>query len=443
MQGDSSRWPSIRNNLVFYLILVALAFIFFAPVRDNTFWHPGDYLYMLQALRIETDWRQVFAQAPQHTFQPLVNFLFFLEFQWFELDAWQYYLFNIVVHAFNAWLVYCLVRTLLRERAIAVLSSLLFVFAVGNYGKAVMVVSGISDLVITALTLLTMIFYIRNELDERGQLWTGNFLLTLLFFAASLLSKATSFSILGCMVAFNLFFREQTGRRVFDRNILIIAGFALAVLVTKIAVLKSVPGAGDLAVFSTSFPRNFASYLVRMVFPIQQSTLVSDAGALVRFVYRIATEIRIVTFLCIVSYSVFGFIFGNKVIRFFIAWTYITVAPFCFFRFPSDWLNIRYLYLVSVGFSMILASGTVLAARLLYQKPWRRRLPYLIPVTFVLLSQFVIQQLDHKYAELVRSPRLSRVRIDFTLAFQERNERRAREREMRDEVRESPEGQNR
>jgi hypothetical protein len=215
------------------------------------------------------------------------------------------------------------------------------------------------------------------------------------------------------MLAFNLFFREQTGRRIFDRNLVLFSAFALVVLAVKLAVQREIPGANDLAIFGSSLPRNYASYLVRMVFPIHSSTLVADAGAVVRFIYDFATAIRVVIFLCIISYSVFGFIFGNRVIRFFIAWMYIVVTPFCFFRFPSDWLDIRFLYLVSVGFHMILSSGTVLAARLLYQRPWRRRLPYLIPAAFVALSYFVLVQLDSNYERKAESPRLNSVKAAF------------------------------
>ena len=170
--------------------------------------------------------------------------------------------------------------------------------------------------------------------------------------------------------------------------------------------------------------RNYAAYLVRMVFPIHSSTLVTDAGGLVRFIYEFATAFRVVIFLCIVSYSVFGFIFGNRVIRFFIAWTYIVVTPFCFFRFPSDWLDIRFLYLVSVGFQMILASGTVLAARLLYQKPWRRRLPYLIPAFFVGLTYFVLQQLDSNYETKASAAQLNTVKGRFYEMYAKRTETR-------------------
>jgi len=402
-----------RQDVVFYVVLNVIGLLFFSLVRNNSFWHGDDWEYLIQALRIEGDWRELFSARLHQTFQPLPNLIFFLEFKAFQLDAERYYLFNVLVHSANAFLVYKLVRTLLRDRTIAILSGMLFEFAVGNYGKSVMTVSGVSDLVITTLTLLTMIFYIRNELHDRGRITSRNFFLCLLFFALSLLSKTTSFSVIGLMIAFNLLFREQTGRKLFDANLVALLGVALAMLFFKLLVQGAVPGAHDLDMSPWSVLKNYAAYLVRMVFPIHSSTLVSESGGVVRFIYEFATAIRALIFLCIVSYSVFGFIFGNRVIRFFIAWTYIVVTPFCFFRFPADWLDIRFLYLVSVGFHMILASGTVLAARLLYQKPWRRRVPYLIPAFFVGLTYFVLQQLDSNYERKAAAPQLNTVKERF------------------------------
>ena len=402
-----------RQDVVFYVVLNVIGLLFFSLVRNNSFWHGDDWEYLIQALRIEGDWRELFSARLHQTFQPLPNLIFFLEFKAFQLDAERYYLFNVLVHSANAFLVYKLVRTLLRDRTIAILSGMLFEFAVGNYGKSVMTVSGVSDLVITTLTLLTMIFYIRNELHDRGRITSRNFFLCLLFFALSLLSKTTSFSVIGLMIAFNLLFREQTGRKLFDANLVALLGVALAMLFFKLLVQGAVPGAHDLDMSPWSVLKNYAAYLVRMVFPIHSSTLVSESGGVVRFIYEFATAIRALIFLCIVSYSVFGFIFGNRVIRFFIAWTYIVVTPFCFFRFPADWLDIRFLYLVSVGFHMILASGTVLAARLLYEKPWRRRLAYLIPAFFVGLTYFVLQQLDSNYERKAAAPQLNTVKERF------------------------------
>lgn len=404
---------SVRNNVLLFGSLLVLSLVFFSLVRNNTFWHSGDFLYLGQSLDIEQSWENVFVSAPNQPFQPLVKLVFYLEYKLFGLDAWKFYLFNILIHSINALLVYFLVFTLLRDRVIATLSSVLFACAVGNYGKAVMVVSGISDLIITLLTLMTLLLYFKNDLQNQGRMKSPWFMGAALFFVLSLLTKATSFSILGCLLAFHFFFRSETRKRVFNRTFLTLTVVALAALVAKFVFL---PDTSAFEGFNASIPavfRNFASYLVRMIFPIHASLEVADAGALVRFVYKLATEIRVVTFLCILSYSVFGFLFANRTIRFFIAWTYITVMPFCFFDFPADWLNIQYLYLVSVGFIMILSAGTVFASRLLYQRRWRRLIPYAMPLFFVFLSQFIIYHLDQNYEKIASSPQTARMKSDL------------------------------
>jgi hypothetical protein len=408
------------KDLLFFVILTALGFVFFATVRNNSFWQPGDYQYLIKALRIDRSPAEIFIAAPLADFQPLVNAIFYLEFRWFHTNPAGYYAFNLIIHSLNAFLVYRTVFTLLADRTIAMMSGLLFLFAVGNYGKTVMAVSNVDDLIITTLTLMTLWLFFRNELRNDGRLGTPGFAGALLFFILSVLSKATSFSILGCILAFNLFFRAETGRKVFGKSFFVVAGCALVALVLKFSLLGGITGASDFGVSVYTFLKNYASYLVRMVFPIQSSDSVQHSIPIVRFVYTLATEIRVVTFLCILSYSVFGFIFGNRAIRFFIAWTYITVTPFCFFKFPSGWFNIRYLYLVSVGFVMILASGTALASRLLYEKAWRRFLPYIIPLYFVLLAQFIIQNLDRNYEQLASHPRLDTIRAQFEEEYRSR-----------------------
>jgi|GEM_PF-5024719 len=309
---DKSKNFAPLNNFLFLLVLFLLSLIFFSLVRNNSFWHSGDYSLLNNAIRTEGHWRNVFETSPFQTFQPFVNFIFHLEYDWFGTNAWLYYLFNICVHSLNAFLVYFIVLTLLRDRAIAVLSSLLFVFAVGNYGKAVMVVSGISDLIITLLTLLSLLFYFKNELEKGGKLLSPWFFAAILFFFLGLLTKATSFSVLGCMLVFNALYRPETKKPVLHTNFLVITVFALAVLIIKLSFLPHAVESSTMVFFDRMFFKNFGSYLVRMVFPIHGSRLVLHAGPVVRFIYDFATTIRIVTFLCILSYSIFGFYFRQQ-----------------------------------------------------------------------------------------------------------------------------------
>ena len=157
----------------------------------------------------------------------------------------------------------------------------------------------------------------------------------------------------------------------------------------------------------------------------------TGAGPVVRFIYRFATEIRILIALTVLSYSFFGFVFGNRTIRFFIAWTYIMVVPFAFFQFPGDWLNIRHLYLVSVGFVMVISAGAVYCSRLISRRGWRRLVPMIVPVFFILLARFIVTQLDGNYEQKAASTATLELKREiagkYPSVILEGNELRARE----------------
>lgn len=396
------------GNILILCGFILLSYLFFYLSLDNGFWHSDDFLSLEHSIKMLGDTSHAFDSNQPFRFQPLAYLVYYLLFKVLSFNAEGYFLFNIIIHGINSFLVYLLVHTTLKDKTVALLSAILFVFTVGSYGKSVMIASGLEDLLITTSTLLTMIFYFKNELDARGKVLSGWYFLALIFFFASMLTHSTSFSILGAFLAFNFFFRAETSKRVMNPNFLILLVLAIAALIIKTQVFHSRPQ------FYTSSPgvwsyiyltfKNVFNYLVRMVFPIHSSHLVAEAGLAVRFVYRFATEIRIIIALTIVSYSFFGFIFGNRTIRFFIAWTYIMVIPFAFFQFPQDWLNIRHLYLVSVGFVVVISAGAVFCSRLILHQRYRRFIPMIVPLFFIILSRFIIGQLDRSYELKATSP---------------------------------------
>lgn len=396
-------------NVIILIGFVLLGYLFFYLSLDNGFWHSEDFLSLEHNMMMLEDTSHAFDSSPPFRFQPLAYIAYYLLFKLFYFNAKGYFLFNIFLHGINSFLVYLLVQTTLKDRTVALLSAVLFVFTVGSYGKSVMIASGFEDLLITTLTLLAMIFYFKNELDAGGKLFNGWYLLALVFFLASMLTRSTSFAILGAFMAFSFFFRSDTKKRVVNANFIVLLALAIAALIIKWQVFHyrpqfytSDPGAAWIYIYRTF--KNVFSYLVRMVFPIHTSHLVAESGTAVRFFYRFATEIRILIFLTIISYSFFGFIFGNRPIRFFIAWTYIMVLPFAFFQFPNDWLNIRHLYLVSVGFVVVISAGAIFCSRLIMHHRFRRFIPMLVPLFFVILSRFIIGQLDRSYELKAGSP---------------------------------------
>ncbi len=409
------------KNILIFCGFILLSYLFFSLTLDNGFWHSDDFISLQHSLMMMDGSADAFSSQPPFKFQPLTYLVYFLLFKSFLFGAKGYFVFNILLHGLNSFLVYMLVQTVLKDRTVALLSGLLFVFTVGSYGKSIMIVSGLDDLIITTLTLLTMLCYFKNELDSGGRVISACYLLTLLLFITSMFTRSTSMAILGAFLAFNFFFKNETGKRVLNVNFIILLAVAVTALIVKSQVFSYRPSLyaaypGIFKFIYWSF-KNVINYLVRMVFPIHTSHLVAQAGSAVRFVYRFATEIRIVIALTIVSYSVFGFIFGNRPIRFFIAWTYIMVIPFAFFQFPYDWLNIRHLYLVSVGFVVVISAGAVFCSRLITHLRVRRLVPFLVPLMFVILSRFIVAQLDRSYELKAASPAAAEMKEDLSEKF--------------------------
>ena len=223
-----------------------------------------------------------------------------------------------------------------------------------------------------------------------------------LILAGSLFMRGGTFSLLASVVFYNVFFARERQRPILHTNLVASLALAGAAMLLRVAVLHQGGVTGPMD--TGAFLRNLPGYLVLMVFPLHQSQLLSTAPAWVRGVYALAPYIRVVVGLSLLSYSLFGFIFGNRTIRFYIAWMYVMVVPFSVFRYPSDWLNLRFLYLVSLAFCVLLTTGTLYAFKLLSQHRLRRCVPFLIPAFYVALSVALVIQLDHKNEIAARDP---------------------------------------
>jgi hypothetical protein len=157
--------------------------------------------------------------------------------------------------------------------------------------------------------------------------------------------------------------------------------------------------------FSLLSVKNLFRYLTLMFFPLQKSPLLETAPFWVAWLFDARTVIRFALTIAIISYSFFGFVFGSRAIRFFIAWTYITLLPFTAHTAGGRWLNLNHLYLASLGFSVVIAAGTVGCSALLARAGRRRFLPYLVPLVMAAGALGLTHMLDTKYKTLASWPK--------------------------------------
>jgi hypothetical protein len=390
---------SLRIHSPVFLLLLAITFAAFGRLLTAPFHNALDLQILQEAHQLSKAPLAMLRHIATYFNQPALQLSFMVEYHLFCLSFAGYMAVNLLMHSLNAFVVYMLVNMLFNRRGMAILSAVLFALAVGNYGKIFMSVAGFESLLLAHLYLLVLYFLIRNDFRHDGRLRSPYFALGLGLFLLASLTKATTFSILGCLLAYKFFFyRQRGGRAIFSRNVLVLIIVGLVFFLAQGRWGHHPPSAlghpeGALHYTVVSF-KNVFRYLNLMIFPLQPSPLVEHANPVVQMVYEFRTVIRVTLTIAIVSFSFFGIVFGGRALRFFIAWTYITVLPFTSVSDQGGWLNLTHLYLTSLGFCIILAAGAIGTSNLLEIRRWRRYLPYGVPLFFAVLSVSVAHQID-------------------------------------------------
>jgi len=403
------------NHLSVLLLLQLVVFVTYWRVMALPLWNPLDFELLYDAHVLSYNFDNFFTHIGSLFSQPLLQLGLLYEYHLFGIEPTGYLVINLALHGMNSFIVYLLVYMLFPRERLANLASLLFALSVGHYGKLLMSISGIKPLMLSFFYLTVLYALIRNDFHYRGRIWSWWYLFGLVVYVLAGLTGAVSFSILGSLVAYRFFFyKERGGRGVFPASLMIMIAVGVLIFVAQRTWGYQSPAPtpaeplGPLHVAWFTFKTIFR-YLNLIVFPLQESSMLDSSHPLIQLIYDWRVVVRSLVALGIISFSFFGLVFGGKSIRFFIAWTYITVLPFTVMTTAGGWLNIQYLYLASIGFCVILAGGTVGCIGLLASHRWKRLAPLAAPLLFVLISQTVVFRITARnsvYAEGSRTQEL-------------------------------------
>ena len=387
------------NHISMLLLLQLIVFVTYWRVMALPLWNPLDFEMLYDAHVLGANLDTFFTHIGSAFSQPLLRLGLLFEYRLFGIEPTGYLAINLALHGMNSFIVYLLVYMLFPRERLANLAALLFALSVGHYGKLLMSISGLESLMLSFFYLTVLYALIRNDFHHGGRIWSRWYLFGLAIYVLAGLTGAVSFSILGSLVAYRFFFyKERGGRAVFPLSLMILIGVGLLIYVAQriwgyqSPELETAEPLGPLPAVWFSLKTIFR-YLNLMVFPLQVSSMLDSSHPLIQFIYDWRVVVRSLVALGIISYSFFGLVFGGRSVRFFIAWTYITVLPFTIITTTGDWLNIQYLYLASIGFCVILAGGTVGCIGLLTSHRWKRLAPLAAPLLFVLISQAVVYRL--------------------------------------------------
>jgi hypothetical protein len=405
--------------------LAAVVFLAFGRLTTTPLWDRLDSQIICDAHALSLDPTPMFNHIGFYFSQPLLQLAFLAEYQVFGLNLGGYIAVNLAMHAINAFLVYMLVNMLFPRQNMALLAALLFALAVGSYGRVFMTLHQLEALLVAGLHLLVLYFFIRNDFRRDGSVRSPLFVVGLVLFLLAGLTKAASFSLVGCLVAYKAFFyRHRASRAIMSPDILVFLVVGILFYLGQHQWGYRSPMVFENAAGETRFSllsiKNIFRYLCLMFFPMQQSPILETAPAWIVWVYHARVVIRVLLTLAIISYSFFGFVFGSRAIRFFIAWTYITLLPFTGHTSSGAWLNLSHLYLTSLGFCVVLAAGANGTSALLASRRWKRFLPYLVPVCFAGISLGVAWSLDARNKTVAALPESVALREEVVHTCQQR-----------------------
>jgi hypothetical protein len=404
----------LKTHGPIFLLMLATVFAAFGQLITTPLWDGADAQIICDAHALSRAPGAMFHHIGFYFSQPLLQWMFLVEYRLFGLNIGGYLAVNLLIHAVNAFVVYMLVNLLFPRRGMAVLAGIMFALGVGSYGRVFMTVHALESLLLAGLHLLVLYFFIRNDFRRDGRLRSSYFIAGLAIFLLSGLTRASSFSLLSCLVAYKAFFHQRRGRPVWSPDLLIFvaAGMIFYLGQSRWGFAQPTIFGHDTEQtrFSLLSVKNLFRYLTLMFFPLQKSPLLETAPFWVAWLFEARTVIRFALTIAIISYSFFGLVFGSRAIRFFIAWTYITLLPFTAHTAAGRWLNLNHLYLASLGLSVVIAAGAAGCSALLARAGRRRLVPYLVPLVMAAGALGLTRELDHKYKTLAAWPKSQLIR---------------------------------
>lgn len=280
-------WIKKREKYVVFACLTALALLAYGPTLNNTFLGDDYFLVNLgQSVPFSDLWKLTYIMGTGFT-RPLPLLIWWLHFHIFGLAAWPAHLFNIILHAASAFLIFWLLRKVGLRLLTALFSATLFTLA-PIAPEVVTWPSGRFDGMALFFMLLAIGLYLSAIKSQRKLTFAG----AMLAVAAALLSKETALLLLiiipAVEVLFGRDFRSEKNRTLQSlfRLLIFLAVFA-AYIKFRFFVLKGMGGFSD----SFDFPspslaatrRTFATILSPLNYFVFPKTTIVVLGVIVGF----------------------------------------------------------------------------------------------------------------------------------------------------------------
>lgn len=346
-----------KNPALLLGLILILGFVIYYPSTKFQFLiNFDDDTLILNSPEIQSlNWENVkyiFAHTKDGLYHPITSLTWQIEHYFFKLDPFYYHLDNLLIHLLSVFLVFLFIKTLFKDVRIALFSALLFTIH-PMHVENISWISSRKDLVYGIFFLLSLFQY--SKYKQEGKNW--HFLLSILFFVLSLLSKANAVVLPALFLLIDWFVGDKNWKKNSLTKIPLF-GLSIAFVILTINAQQS---AGFIA--DTSFTYNIVDrifmlaasllhYLSNFVLPFNLAPKnfypEKTAAFLPWFYYASIPILGLIAFFTFKSkhkkYLLFGFLFLG-----------ITLGPVLkIIPTGNDLVSNRYAYMPYIGLYAVL-----------------------------------------------------------------------------------------
>lgn len=315
-------------------------------------------------------------------YRPMQAFAYLIIYNLWGLDVRPYHIVSIILHILVSLSVFYMVRLLYKDALFSFWVALLYAVYPAHV-ESVAYISGMGDCIAGLFILLSFIFYVK-------QLKAHSFAVPFLFFGCyslALFTKETSLILLALFIFYHFVFREKV--KFYPLIVMII--LTLIYIMLRLYALKG----SDAAMMSITeiikrvpgFLAAINGYMKILFLPVNlhmghDSRIFefSDPQAIMGLIIILAS-----LFLTVKSYK------KNRLAFFAIGWFFITLLPASNLYAVAFYMADHYLYLPSIGFFLILASGL----RAIYNKNFKLYSVVAVAILVAFYSYITFKQNDY------------------------------------------------
>jgi protein O-mannosyl-transferase len=347
----------VRFNHIAVLLIISLSLISYLNTFKNEFvWDDHAYILENQDIR-EFDFNLYFTQDVDGLYRPLRTSYYSLVYSISSKNEFWYHLSSLALHTLISIILFFIIFQITGNGKISLISSLIFVVHPIHTGRVTNMTAGF-DLLGILVMLVAFYFMVKFSKFEKKRF----FVISIILFVLALLSSEEAIILPFLILAYELIFNKKLIQekikfgilnvhllKIYSPYIFIFASY----LIWRFLIL-GIGGRGEYLAGNFLFTilttlKAYVYYLYLLFIPVNL-TLYRDIAP-VSSIFDLKVIFSLI-FLAIILF--FTFKSKNKILKFSTLWFFITLIPFSNIVPMQTFMAERYLYVPSIGFSLIL-----------------------------------------------------------------------------------------